>query len=183
MDKYNEILIRDKYEKAGFSKKEIDVLGELDFSENSYRNELEKCFSEQKFDFESFFEKVKQIENDSEINEKIKRYAEYLYGVAIPFYDENIEKSDIDELKNLDPDLDNILLDLENPSIKSWVILEERNIKADSYHSRMDDIIVLKANVKIKKYITDSRYKWSVIAGIYHHFLIRNLRAKTLLKI
>lgn len=156
---------RKHFKEQGYSDQEIKIILRLEHNAELMNDALisrKTKFDED--DLDVFFEFVYEVETDTDItDERIKTYAEYFAGAALPFLDQNLKETELiscDEIEMV-------------KNGKDWVSLIETFEKMEIVFGNKG--IKIKTMGLLMQYATHSLYPWAMCLGFWHHWFIKNL--------
>ncbi len=117
-------------------------------------------------DLSEVFLFLDEIQNDESLLEKTKSYAEYLRGVILPWHLEDLKEDNYLKV----PELNEII------HANCWVNLLDRlevnEIDLVEFETRLSATI----KGKFKEYYDKSKYKWALLYGFHHYWIIKSNR-------
>jgi len=151
-----------------YGEKDADIVIVLE----EYAKQLNEKLDDESFkiNFEEMFDFIDSL---SDSIESIYKYAEYLRGAALPFYDEQLKEEDlITENNYIEEALHGSVdwLSVEK-KLKIWYSHPENKIYDDEFC-----LIKYSLSPKLQKYFDQSKYPWAMAIGYWHHWHIKKHR-------
>jgi hypothetical protein len=118
------------------------------------------------FDFKEFFDYVRSV-LQMQIKPDILSYSEYLYGAALPMYDDEMKHSDC----NNDPELEDVFISPD------WISVTEKLGKVDLVYA--NEKIYDGSSDRFKSYVSGYSNIWAIQIGYMHYWYIKKHREQT----
>jgi len=149
--------------KENFTQEENNIIAKLE----SYAKQLDSNIdTSEEMDFNEFFSFLKYVKTLN-IDERILSYSNYLYGAALPMYDQSLTQTDYTD----EPELDVIT------KATCWLDVINKSTVVD--FNELDERLGKGISDKLKAYADNSNELWVLIMGYKHYWYIKKHRLET----
>lgn len=149
--------------KENFTQEENNIIAKLE----SYAKQLDSNIdTSEEMDFNEFFSFLKYVKTLN-IDERILSYSNYLYGAALPMYDQSLTQTDYTD----EPELDVIT------KATCWLDVINKSTVVD--FNELDERLGKGISDKLKAYTDNSNELWALIMGYKHYWYIKKHRLET----
>lgn len=166
----------------GYTEYDTKYILKLEEYANKYNDKFDNDDHE-KCDLSEVFMFFDEVQNDKDLSDRAKSYAEYLRGVLLPWHlEDDVKEDDYLEV----PELNDII---ESKSIRNQIIdqvpmlvnlldrLEVNEVDLVDFGSELSVTIRDKFK-EFKEYYDKSKYKWALLYGFHHYWAIKSNRDK-----
>ena len=152
--------------RENFTEEEKNIIAKLE----AYAKQLDKNIdTSEEMDFNEFFSFLKYVKTLN-IYEHILSYSDYLYGAALPMYDQSLTQTDYTD----EPELDVIT------KATCWVDAVDKSTTVD--FNELNGKLGKGISDKLKAHIKDYNQLWAVMMGYKHYWHIKKHRLETGMK-